>query len=355
MGQSLLQADPTSKSVLEIQLTNVDQPDDDAAQGTMWDQVVEGENALEVSGEEIPSLELADQIAVCKHIPVTEPNSLSVNTSSTSMTTSAQQLQCEMEESESEHGDIMQDAQLFQDAALEYQIAYQSLEDKYTHQAVLMKEASEALQVSKSHVSAMQEELMALKCNCKADIQRAVSNVVSQYQHQLSSAQSHTRDHQSVIMQLQEQVQVLQVSLASQRDLPSGVHPKGRWISGRKCLTSSQRQSIQIEVPLCIIHPTISISETGPIWDWPNPPDLESDTVGGQGPQLASSHVPPYASTPFCGSSQVPLNHTFDISRIPASNTGNAQEAATIVAEVLAAAVAQASKEFWHMQEPKIT
>ena len=37
------------------------------------------------------------------------------------------------------------------------------------------------------------------------------------------------------------------------------------------------------------------------------------------------------------------------------SNTGNAQDAATIAAEVLAAAVAQASKEFWCMWEPKIT
>ena len=35
--------------------------------------------------------------------------------------------------------------------------------------------------------------------------------------------------------------------------------------------------------------------------------------------------------------------------------SGNPQDAATIVAEVSAAAAAQASKEFWHMQEPKIT
>ena len=54
-------------------------------------------------------------------------------------------------------------------------------------------------------------------------------------------------------------------------------------------------------------------------------------------------------------SSQVPLNRTFDVSGIPATNIGNAQDAATIVAEVSAAAVAQVSKEFWHMREPKIT
>ena len=49
------------------------------------------------------------------------------------------------------------------------------------------------------------------------------------------------------------------------------------------------------------------------------------------------------------------LNHTFDVSGIPATNIGNAQDAATIAAEVLAAAAAQASKEFWRIQEPKIT
>ena len=48
-----------------------------------------------------------------------------------------------------------------------------------------------------------------------------MGNVVSQYEHQLTSVQSCTHDHQSAIMQLQEQVQALQVSLASQRDLPS--------------------------------------------------------------------------------------------------------------------------------------
>ena len=36
----------------------------------MQEQVAEGENVLEVSREEIPSMELADQIAVCRQIPV---------------------------------------------------------------------------------------------------------------------------------------------------------------------------------------------------------------------------------------------------------------------------------------------
>ena len=82
-------------------------------------------------------------------------------------------------------------------------------------------------------------------------------------------------------------------------------------------------------------------------------PDLELDTAGLGVPP--TSHLPPFSSTPFHGSSQVPLNHTFYVSGIPVTNVGNAQDAATIVAEVLAAAVAQASKEFRCMREPKIT
>ena len=46
------------------------------------------------------------------------------------------------------------------------------------------------------------------------------------------------------------------------------------------------------------------------------------------------------------------LNHTFDISQISPFVLGTQQDAATIVAEVSAAAVAQASKEFHHMHEP---
>ena len=347
--------DPTSKSVLEVWSTKVYQPGDCVGQGAVRIQAVEGENVLKVSGEEIPSLELADQIAVHKRVPVMELSSMSVDTSSTTMSMSVQQPQHEAEESGLEHGDIVQDAQFFQDKAMEYQVAYQSLEDKYTHQAILMKEASEALKASESCVSAMQEELMTLKHNHEADIQRAVGNVVSQYEHQLSSAQSHTHDYQSAIMQLQEQVQVLQVSLASQRDLPS--------------VGTSQREVDLQEEVFNFIPGTVNTNRGAAVYhspdqpfqfqkqvrfgDRPHQPDLESDTVASSGPQ--SSHIPPYASTPFCGSSLVPLNHTFNVSGIPVSNTGNAQDAATIVAKVLAAAVAQASKEFRQMQEPKIT
>ena len=49
------------------------------------------------------------------------------------------------------------------------------------------------------------------------------------------------------------------------------------------------------------------------------------------------------------------MNKTFDVSGISPTNLGVAHDAATIAAEVSAAAAAQVSKEFWHMREPKIT
>ena len=105
--------------------------------------------------------------------------------------------------------------------ATEYQLAYQSLDEKCTHQAVLVKEASEALKASESHVVELQEEVNALKQTHESDIQQAIRQVVSQYEQHLSSEQSHTQQHQSAIAELQRQVQAIQVSLSSQRELPS--------------------------------------------------------------------------------------------------------------------------------------
>ena len=61
----------------------------------------------------------------------------------------------------------------------------------------------------------------------------------------------------------------------------------------------------------------------------------------------------PKASTPHCGMSN--LNRTFNFSQILPFTSDTHQDAATITAEVSAAAAVQASKEFHHMCEPKIT
>ena len=53
--------EPTSKATLEGRSSR---PEIVVVPEVMQEQVVEGENVLEVSGEEIPSMELADQIAV---------------------------------------------------------------------------------------------------------------------------------------------------------------------------------------------------------------------------------------------------------------------------------------------------
>ena len=93
--------------------------------------------------------------------------------------------------------------------------------------------------------------------------------------------------------------------------------------------------------------------------DRPNQPDLELDAAGPGTTPTSPTTVPTqllaHSSTPFRGVSQGLMNRTFDVSGISPTNFGAAQDAATIAAEVSAAAMAQASKEFRRMQEPKIT
>ena len=69
---------------------------------------------------------------------------------------------------------------------------------------------------------------MALQRNHEADIQRLLATQFPSMSISLLLHSLCTRDHQLAIAQLQEQVQALQVSLASQRDLPLvGVIPRG--------------------------------------------------------------------------------------------------------------------------------
>ena len=74
-------------------------------------------------------------------------------------------------------------------------------------------------------------------------------------------------------------------------------------------------------------------------------PDLDIPPMVGQGPQ----------SSTLYHTSNAALNRTFDVSQIsPLALAGVHQDVAVIAVEVSAATAAQASKEFWHMQEPKI-
>ena len=86
-AQSVLEPDPASKSALETQSTNVVQSND-VGWGAVQGPAEEGENALGGSGEEIPSLELVEQIAIHRPIPVMEPQSSPDNTSLSSLSAS---------------------------------------------------------------------------------------------------------------------------------------------------------------------------------------------------------------------------------------------------------------------------
>ena len=203
----------TTKATLEGQST---WPEIVVVPQAMQEPLADGENVLEVSGEEIPSMELADQIAIHRRIPVMDPE--------TTDNTDPDPVPASVDDSGSETGDIIQDAQFFQDAAdWVSACTYQSLDEKYTQQAVLVKEASEALKASKSCVTKLQEQLMALKQNRDNDIQQAVGQAVITIWaiNLLRSSPTH-QEHQLAIAAIAGTgTSALQVSLASQRDLPS--------------------------------------------------------------------------------------------------------------------------------------
>ena len=204
----------------------------------------------------------------------------------------------------------------------------------------------------------LQREMDALKQNRDSDIQLAVGGTVLQYEQCLTSEQSQAQAQQSTIAELQGQIQLLQVSL-SQRELPSvgatreGENLREQIFSYVPGTVNTKRGAAVYDSP----DQPYSFQKHVRFGDRPNQPDLESDVAT---PTTSTSPTVPtqlhaHSSTPFCGVSQGPMNKTFDISGISPTNFGAAQDMAMIAAEVLAAAAAQASKEFRHMREPKIT
>ena len=131
---------------------------------------------------------------------------------------------------------LLEDVKYFHNTALSYQDAYEvlqmqqvELQTKFSEQAQLVQEASEALKAveaeSTAHHWELATELTTLHGQREADIQQAVGEAMVQYHDQLSSAQAmqqqRDREHQQSIQKLQEQVCALEVSLASQVTLPS--------------------------------------------------------------------------------------------------------------------------------------
>ena len=153
---------------------------------------------------------------------------------------------------------------------------------------------------------------MALKRSREADIHKAVGQAVSQYEHQLTTAQSHTRKHQSAIMRsCRDRYKCSKYHWPAKRIYLQWVHPKRRWTLGKKFLTSS-RDAVNTN------RGTAVYSSPDQPFSSKNRSDLGTGLTGLIWSQMLLVWVFLHqvtchhtSSTPFYGSSQVPLNRTF--------------------------------------------
>ena len=113
----------------------------------------------------------------------------------------------------------------YQDVYEALQLQQAELQTKFTEQAQLVQEASDALKAVEAESDARQQEITTLRGQQEADIQQAIGQAVVQYRDQLSSAQANQqqkdREHQKSIQKLQDQVRALELSLAGQATLLS--------------------------------------------------------------------------------------------------------------------------------------
>ena len=281
--------------------------------------------------------------------------------------------------------DLLEDVKYFHNAALSYQDAYEALQvqqaelqTKFTEQAQLVQEASEALKAVEAEATARQQELATelttLRNQWEADIQQAVGQAMVQYRDQLSSAQAtqqqRDREHQQSIQKLQEQVHALEFSLAGQATLPSVAASSSQTglrqeifnilpgtVNTRRGAAQyeSQDQAFSFQKQVRFeddnsspeLGPVANSGEGRPTPTLPVIPPRLSDISG----ILHPPHPPHHSSTPY----RVPIrDQTFDVE--PSAPLMNeSRQVANIAAEVSAAAAEQASKEFRRMREPKIT
>ena len=187
------------------------------------------------SREDAPG-SLAASIALCQSAPTTQLTTLpdlSIHTSQDpeSVLPTAHQQQ-DMEDSEEigniPMGDLVEDAKFDQDTTSEYQSAYEALclqqeelQSRYNQQAHLVEEASGALRAAETESSQRYQEIVNLQKKWDADIQHAINKAVVQYQLQLSTAKSSLQQNECSVQKLQDQVHLLELSLASQASLPS--------------------------------------------------------------------------------------------------------------------------------------
>ena len=192
-------------------------------EGSNGDSDVEFQDSREVLHPGI----LADSITVLRLVPTTSvTNTASSSTRLTNTHTShhfesgesLQVLNSDIGTGAISAADLIEDTKFYQDTALGYQDAYETLriqqeelQHRYTQQAQLVEEASEALRAAEAESSLRHQEFVTLQQQWEADIQHAVDKVVSQYQLQLSSAKSSLQqkdqEYQHSIQKLQDQVQ----------------------------------------------------------------------------------------------------------------------------------------------------
>ena len=273
---------------------------------------------------------------------------------------------------------LLEDVRYFHNAALGYQDAYKALQQqqeelqsRFTDQAKLVQEASEALKAAEVESSVRQQEIIALQSQWEADIQHAIGQAMLEYQDQLSSVQSNLqqrdREHQQSIQKLQDQVCALELSLAGQATLSSVAASSSKAglcqevfniLPGtiNQCRGVAQYES---QDQAFSFHKQVRFKDNN------SSPKLRPDMKSGGGRSALSLPVIPprlsdisgilhalkYSSTPYHAA---PRDRTFDVGP-SAPLIDESRNAATVVAEVSAAAAVQASKEFCRMHELKIT
>ena len=128
--------------------------------------------------------------------------------------------------------DLVQDAKFYQDTALELQGAYKDLyqwqvklQGEYDEQSKLLKEASMAIKAADAEAKQRHQALLDVQCNKQQEFNQAIEGAVQQYKVQLNTAQSKLQardwEHQLTIKQLQDKISMLEVTSASQANLPS--------------------------------------------------------------------------------------------------------------------------------------
>ena len=116
--------------------------------------------------------------------------------------------------------------------ALELQGAYEDLyqwqielQGKYDEQSKLLKEVSAAIKAADAEAKQRHQALLDAQHNKQQEFDQAIQGAVQQYKVQLNTAQSKLQardwEHQLMIKQLQDKISMLEVTSASQANLPS--------------------------------------------------------------------------------------------------------------------------------------